>query len=104
MQLWTQQSTRDGPLSSQNTASLEINTRPENNIKDTCKEVWTKWLAVSQIVLGILAMTFQLGAIIDKSGIYYVWAGIWAGAVVSNNYISSFVCSDIDKLCYSFTI
>ena len=40
-------------------------------------------LAVAQILLGILAITIQLGAIIDRSGFYFIGAGIWAGLLVS---------------------
>ena len=42
-----------------------------------------KALYVAHIVLGILAILFQLGAIINQSGVYFMGAGIWAGLLVS---------------------
>ena len=70
---------RLGDTGTQNASSLNIKILPVKAIKAG----WIRGLSVSQIVLSILTMTFQLGAVIDKSGIYFIGAGIWAGSGVS---------------------
>ena len=60
-----------------------LNTQPQSSVREKYKAKSVKILSILQIVLGSLAIVFQIWDCIHESFVGVVGAGIWTGVLVS---------------------